>query len=696
MKARQFTTTFLLAAAGLLALAGSSGGFSARTKLHLAKTADARKQPPRGGMPQAVLPVFIHTDGSMSSQELSALGVKVSGTFGNVFTGEVCESDLSRLASNGAVRHISAASPLTLCNDKALSLSMADSVVSLLPERCDVLTGRGVVVGVVDVGVDFNHINFRGSTGENRIKRVYLPCDTTGTAPVIDSMALPGSHYFTAAQIANLATDSHNMSHGTHTIGTAAGGYRGNGFHGVAPGADIVVCAMPDDSLTDVNIANSLRYIFSYADSVGMPAVVNMSLAGYDWTHDGTAMLCRVIDNLAAPGHIVVVSAGNSGEIPCYLTKNIKTTTDPLKTVYSNWLPSRPLSGYSSAWSSSDAAHSLRVSIRDIKQDTICAELMSLSGVADTVVSITSDVDSIFARYFTGALEVATAIEDNNRYHSLLVSSMVPSDNSRYRIGLEYSAPVGETLSLWSGGTAFYSNCSLSGWTYGSTAMTISDLATTDNAISVGAYCSKKTITKQNGGTLNYSRSSPYDIAYFSSAGPDANGKARPDVAAPGFALVSSANRHDTVSSVTAGEMVMTVEEDGESYPYGVIYGTSMSAPVVTGAIALLLQIKPDLTPDRVREILYATAQHDTNTSKNTRKWGAGKLDVQAAINYVTARMTPDVNRDGVLSVADVTAIYNVLLGTDDTFQSTADVNCDGQITIADATAVYQMMLSSQ
>ena len=54
-----------------------------------------------------------------------------------------------------------------------------------------------------------------------------------------------------------------------------------------------------------------------------------------------------------------------------------------------------------------------------------------------------------------------------------------------------------------------------------------------------------------------------------------------------------------------------------------------------------------------------------------------------------------DVNSDGFVTSADVTAIYDVLLGTDNQFASTADVNGDGFVTSADVTAVYDILLGN-
>ena len=54
-----------------------------------------------------------------------------------------------------------------------------------------------------------------------------------------------------------------------------------------------------------------------------------------------------------------------------------------------------------------------------------------------------------------------------------------------------------------------------------------------------------------------------------------------------------------------------------------------------------------------------------------------------------------DVNCDGYVTSADVTAIYDILLGINNTFQATADVNGDGYITSADVTAVYDILLGN-
>ena len=59
------------------------------------------------------------------------------------------------------------------------------------------------------------------------------------------------------------------------------------------------------------------------------------------------------------------------------------------------------------------------------------------------------------------------------------------------------------------------------------------------------------------------------------------------------------------------------------------------------------------------------------------------------------AAVIGDVNNDGSVTAADVTAIYDVLLGNDLMFQATADVNNDGSVTAADVTFVYDILLGN-
>lgn len=125
-------------------------------------------------------------------------------------------------------------------------------------------------------------------------------------------------------------------------------------------------------------------------------------------------------------------------------------------------------------------------------------------------------------------------------------------------------------------------------------------------------------------------------IAAFSSRGPGAiNGGAKPDLVAPGVGIESLANPNSALySSASAYLLSGTV---GTSYlPYLSLSGTSMSAPVVAGTVALMLQANPLLTPNEVKAILQFTSQVYPSSDPLTE--GAGFLNTKGAVelaNYV-------------------------------------------------------------
>ena len=161
--------------------------------------------------------------------------------------------------------------------------------------------------------------------------------------------------------------------------------------------------------------------------------------------------------------------------------------------------------------------------------------------------------------------------------------------------------------------------------------------------ISVGSYNSKKSFTGIGDDGIAGTGTYPFsynmtvgDVSDFTGYGVDFNGRVHPDIVAPGFSLVSSVNSYDseTVSS-NYKVLIDEVQIEGEwsKYYWGDMMGTSMASPVVTGAVALMLQANPNLTPAQVREILKSTAARDFYMSmSSSEQWGAGKLDVKAAV----------------------------------------------------------------
>jgi serine protease AprX len=117
-------------------------------------------------------------------------------------------------------------------------------------------------------------------------------------------------------------------------------------------------------------------------------------------------------------------------------------------------------------------------------------------------------------------------------------------------------------------------------------------------------------------------------IASFSAYGTTSDGVKKPDLVAPGKNIVARlVNTNMGMAGAHPGNVI--------SGTYFKMSGTSVSAPMVSGAVAILLQSEPDLTPDQVKHRLMATA-NKTWAGYNATKAGAGYLDIFTAVKTIT------------------------------------------------------------
>src|SRR3954471_19960798 len=132
-------------------------------------------------------------------------------------------------------------------------------------------------------------------------------------------------------------------------------------------------------------------------------------------------------------------------------------------------------------------------------------------------------------------------------------------------------------------------------------------------------------------------------VAEFSSAGPTAiDFAAKPDVCAPGVGIVSTAGPGSSLfqSGLLSSWLVPgTVASLYPYLPYESLSGTSMSAPTVSGAIALMLQANPNLTPNLIKAMLEYTAISKPGVS--ALRQGAGFLNVSHAVALAALSAQP-------------------------------------------------------
>lgn len=183
-------------------------------------------------------------------------------------------------------------------------------------------TGKGVVVGMVDSGLDWDHPDFWSSPSDTRILYIWNQTITPlgGEAPPPEFGY--GVEYDSSDVIAGTPREVDSTGHGTHVMGAAAGdGSATNGleppgrYAGLAPEAYIIAVKT---TWLDADVVDGVDYIFRRAEALGLPCVVNLSLGSHYGPHDGTGPFEAAIANLTGPGKIVVGAAGNSGGDPLH------------------------------------------------------------------------------------------------------------------------------------------------------------------------------------------------------------------------------------------------------------------------------------------------------------------------------------------------------------------------------------------
>lgn len=624
-----------------LAANSAFGGNSARSAKVRKLTADRYVAPVQMANGVQAVQAFVSIDGWNVApiDEMEALGVQVNGQMGDVLTVTAPIDKLEALAKVSNVRQVSVARKLRLKTDKQRASAYVDEVLAG-NELAIPYTGKDVVVGVIDVGIDYNHMAFKDANGNTRIKRVYMPNDDSGSKVVLNGSVLPGSEFTTQEQISKLTADEEAQSHGTHTSAIAAGTQVGN-FGGMAPGADLVLCGLGND-LSDVNLVNSINYIFSYAKSVGKPAVINISLGDHYGPHDGSTDICKSLESLVDDGHLLVLAAGNEGGDKVHFSTTFTNSGDNVaqKTVLFDDIEYGG-GAYSSSfeiYANSGNQFAIQYVVVDKKGNQLA--LSKKQAVSSQGATFNMSSHSVFKNYYTGKAVSYSELDANSgKWHVYIDVNCESTSlaNNDWYLGVVFWGKKGETLNGWNlDGNAEFDNYGLSNFVSGNSEMSISGMATGEKTISVGAFVSKSSYKALDGKEYSYGFI-PNDIAYFSSYGPDANGKKRPDILAGGATVVSAVNRYDS-ETVKKGYNYLAAEvsdNKGNKHYWGDMSGTSMAAPEVTGILALWLQAKPTLSYNDVMEVFENTSVRDNYVNKNPKKSGYGKIDAWDGIKYV-------------------------------------------------------------
>lgn len=653
---------------------------------------------------QEMVDVFITFHDSQNTSQITALGGVIGARFTGLVTAQVPVAQLQAIAALDEVEQVSIAEMMESDVDTTRSVTsvnyVAEGLQHGLPANYD---GKGVVFGIIDSGIDFNHAAFQDSLGNTRIKCVYMPADNSGTKVTIDGTVLPGSE-FDSTRIASLTTDLASSAHGSHTAFIGAGSPNGP-YSGMAPGTDIVMCALGGKK-NDVNIANSLKYITQYAKRVGKPCVISVSMGTRKGPHDGTSKICKIYDEVGKNDAVICLSNGNLGSLNRYIHHKFSG-------MYTSTLPSigsyvsGTTQGYTAnfaidTWSRSRSAVGVKFLLIDPDDNSVFYETSIMRSYTYHYIGPGMEskrgYNAFLSQYFSGNIGVWVTTGSNGHIETYCEVGLKPlrSDVKAYKMAVQFYGVNGVEFDSWVTSENAYSWHPQVGdykFVNGTDLCSMNDNVTGKYTISVGNYVGRNRYMALTGKDMYSSYFVEGSIYPQSSYGIAPNGQSHPFVAAPGYFVISAYNGYNYLAAVSNNSAYCKPNPfTGRTDYWGSMSGTSMSTPTVAGIVALWLQANPQLKVDDVKEIIRKSAYVDDDVRKAPLQFGAGKINALGGFPEFQYRLTDVISNsrldvdhyysicDSSLTCARVSADGRTIYAKDSTRYARQDVIGEGQI----------------
>ena len=580
-----------------------------------------------------LLTAFVKTT---NEQVLEQYGCKIYAQLGGICIATIPLSSIADLSQHPAISRIEASPSANITLDsvaKVVNVLPAYEAKSHMP-----FTGKGVVMGLMDVGFDLTHPTFYNdqTLSSYRIKRFW-----DQLAPSTDESTLPvGCEYVTQEEILTkaYATDGLTQNHGSHTAGTAAGSGYDSPFRGIAYESDIclVANAITADTIyidpkdyekyTSATDALGFKYIFDYAESCNMPCVISFSEGYTPYLDEDDQLYSEFLENLIGPGRILIASAGNVSLNSTYMEKKTGTeAAGAFLRAYEKNAMYRILS---------DGAPTLHF-IRYAEDNTITHEQrLSLNvqweegkPLEDTLF-IYNDTCAISIQRYTTSLT-----NGKTMYLMTMMANRKLHEMGKIALVVKGADCLAEVYGSSSYLLKNYDTDNR--WNAAQIARNILSPGCLNAPVCVGATTYRFKYTNAEGKEVGNSFGDKVgEWATFSSVGPSMNGLMKPEVVAPGNNVLASYSSYYMEKNPTETSVHVAYSTvNDRTYPWGSNSGTSMSTPVVAGAVAIWLQANPLLTRNDIIEILQKTCRHpEEGLSYPNHKYGYGEIDIYSGL----------------------------------------------------------------